>query len=97
MFYDMEQFMVPCPETFLTDASKTCDSFKYAATPFLDEDRLVESDDTVSTGALQPIASSDENYTRSRNGKVRSAQSSGQSCKERYVPNGMRIVTDCTD
>ena len=31
---------------------------KYAATPFLDEGRLVEADDAVNTGALQPIASS---------------------------------------
>ena len=39
-------------------ANKTRDSFKYAATPSLDEDSLVEADDAVNTGALQPIASS---------------------------------------
>ena len=39
-------------------ANKTRDSLKYAAIPFLDEDRLVEADDAVNTGALQPIASS---------------------------------------
>ena len=50
--------MVQCVETYLTAASKTHDSLKYAATPFLDEDRLVEADDAVNTGALQPIASS---------------------------------------
>ena len=53
----MEQFMVQCVETYLTAANKTGDSLKYAATPFLDEDRLVEADDAVNTGALQPIAS----------------------------------------
>ena len=57
MVYDMEQFMVQCVETYLTAANKTRDSFKYAATLFLD-DRLVEADDAVNTGALQPIASS---------------------------------------
>ena len=40
MISDMEQFMVQCVETYLTAANKTCDSFKYAATPYLDEDRL---------------------------------------------------------
>ena len=45
-------------ETFLTAASKTRDPLKSAATSFLDEDRLVEADDAVNTGALQPIASS---------------------------------------
>ena len=59
MVYDMEQFMVQCVETYLTAANKARDSFKYAATPFLDEDRLVEVDDAVNTGALQLIASSD--------------------------------------
>ena len=38
MIYDMEQFMVQCVETYLTAANKTRDSFKYAATPFVDED-----------------------------------------------------------
>ena len=42
----------------MTAANKTRDSLKYAATPFLDRDRLVEADDAVNTGALQPIASS---------------------------------------
>ena len=42
----------------ITAANKTRDSFKYAAVPFLDEDRLVEAGDAVNTGALQPIASS---------------------------------------
>ena len=54
----MEHFMVQCVETFLAAASKTRDSLKYAAVQFLDEDRLVEADDAVNTGALQPIASS---------------------------------------
>ena len=58
MIYDMEQFMVQCVETYLTAANKTRDSFKCAATPFLDEDKLVEADDAVNTGALQPVASS---------------------------------------
>ena len=58
MIYDMEQFMVQCVETYLTAASKTRDSLKNAAAPFLDGDRLVEADDAVNTGALQPIASS---------------------------------------
>ena len=58
MIYDMEQFMVQCVETYLAAAGKTRASFKYAATPFLDEDRLVEADDVVNTGVLQPIASS---------------------------------------
>ena len=40
MIYDMAQFMVQCVETYLTAANKTRDSLKYAATPFLDEDRL---------------------------------------------------------
>ena len=53
----MEQFMVQCVETYLTAANKTRDSFKYVATPFLDEDRLIEADNAVNTGALQPIAS----------------------------------------
>ena len=50
--------MVKCVETYLAAANKTRDSLKYAATPFLDEDRLVEADDAVNRGALQPIASS---------------------------------------
>ena len=58
MVHDMEQFMVQRVETYLTAANKTRDSFKFAAIPFLDEDRLVEADDAVNTGALQPIASS---------------------------------------
>ena len=58
IIYDMEQFMVQCVETHLAAANKTRDSFKYAATLFLDEDRHVEADDAVNTGALQPIASS---------------------------------------
>ena len=58
MIYDREQFMVQCVETYLAAANKTRDSFKYAATPSLDEDSLVEADDAVNTGALQPIASS---------------------------------------
>ena len=45
-------------ETYLTAANKTRDSLKCAATPFRDEDRLVEADDAVNTGALQSIASS---------------------------------------
>ena len=53
MIYDMEQFTVQCVETYLTAANKTRDSLKYASTPFLD-DRLVEADDAVNTGALQP-------------------------------------------
>ena len=40
MIYDMEQFMVQCVDTYLTATSKTGDSLKCAATPFLDEDRL---------------------------------------------------------
>ena len=58
MISDMEQFMVQCVETYLTAANKARDSIKYAATPFLDGDRLVEADDAVNTGALQRIASS---------------------------------------
>ena len=50
--------MVQCVETYLAAANKTRDSLKYAATPFLDENRFVEFGDAVSTGALQPIASS---------------------------------------
>ena len=42
----------------MTAANKTRDSLRCAATPFLDEDRVVEADDAVNTGALQPIASS---------------------------------------
>ena len=87
MMCDMEQFMVQCVETYLTAASETCDSLKYAAIPFLDEDRLVEADDAVRTGALQPIASSvlrNESPVRSKDGKIWSAQGSGQPCKERY-------------
>ena len=56
IIYDMEQLMVQCVETYLTAVNKTRDSLKYAATPFLDEDRLIEADDAVSTGALQQIA-----------------------------------------
>ena len=40
MICDMEQFMVQRVETYLAAANKTRDSLKYAATPFLDEDRL---------------------------------------------------------
>ena len=58
MIYDMEQFIVQRVETYLTAASITRDSLKYAATPFLDEDRFVEAGSAVNTGALQPIASS---------------------------------------
>ena len=58
MVYNMEQFMVQCVETYLIAANRTHHSPKYAATPFLDEDRLVEADDAVNTGVLQPIASS---------------------------------------
>ena len=36
----MEQFMVQCVETYSTAANETRDSLKYAATPFLDEERL---------------------------------------------------------
>ena len=50
--------MDQCVEAYLAAANKTQDSLKYAAIPFLDEDRLVEADDAVNTGALQPIASS---------------------------------------
>ena len=57
MIYDMGQFMVQCVETYLTAANKTRDSFKYAATPFLDQDRLVEADNAVNMGALQLNAS----------------------------------------
>ena len=86
MIPDMEQFMVQCVETYLAAANKIRDSFKYAATPYLDEDRPVASDDAVNTGALQPIASSVlmKVLIRSKNGKIRSAQGSGQSCKERH-------------
>ena len=42
MIYDMEQFMVQRVETYLAAANKTRDSFKYAAIPFLDEDRLLQ-------------------------------------------------------
>ena len=69
MIYDMEQFMVQCVEPFLTAANKTSDSLKYAAIPILDEDRLVEADDAVNTGALQPIASS-VLKKRSKDGKI---------------------------
>ena len=73
MIYDMEQFMVQCVETYLTAANKTRDSLKYAATPFLDEDRLVEAGDAVNTGALQPIRSFQcpyEGFMRSQDGKI---------------------------
>ena len=53
MIYDMEQFMVQCVETYLTAANETRDSLKYAATQFLEGDKLVETDDAVKAGALR--------------------------------------------
>ena len=57
MVYDMEPFMVSCVDKYLEAAGKDKSSLKYAATPFLDDDRLPEVDE-ADRGALQPIASS---------------------------------------
>jgi hypothetical protein len=53
----MESFLVQCIEKYLSMANKDKSTMKFAATPFLDEDRLSEKDET-DKGALQPIASS---------------------------------------
>ena len=85
MFYDMEQFMVQCVETYLAAASKTRDSLKCAALPFLDEDRLVESADGINTGSTAyRFQRSHESILWSKNGQIRSAEGSGQPCKERH-------------
>ena len=57
MIYDMESFLVQCIEKYLSMANKDKSTMKFAAMPFLDEDRLSEKDET-DKGALQPIASS---------------------------------------
>jgi hypothetical protein len=57
MVYDMEPFMVSCVDKYLEAAKKDKSSLKYAATPFLDDDRLPTVDE-ADRGALQPIASS---------------------------------------
>jgi hypothetical protein len=57
----MEPFMVSCVEAYLTLSGKDRSSLKFAATPFLDEDRVVEDcakDPEGAKGTLQPIASS---------------------------------------
>ena len=71
MIYDMEQFMVQCVETYLTAANKTHDIFNYAATPFLDEDRLVEADDAENTSTTAyRFQRSNESLARSKDGKI---------------------------
>eukprot|EP00972_Heterocapsa_arctica_P052867 7782942-Heterocapsa_arctica.AAC.1 len=61
MVYNMEPFMVSCVDAYLTLSKRDRSSLKFAATPFLDEDRVAEdcAKDPVGTiGTLQPIASS---------------------------------------
>eukprot|EP00972_Heterocapsa_arctica_P041686 6145525-Heterocapsa_arctica.AAC.1 len=57
----MEPFMVSCVEAYLTLSKRDRSSLKFAATPFLDEDKVVEDcakDPDGHKGTLQPIASS---------------------------------------
>eukprot|EP00972_Heterocapsa_arctica_P033101 4870021-Heterocapsa_arctica.AAC.1 len=42
MVYNMEPFMVSCVEAYLTLSKRDRSSIKFAATPFLDEDKIVE-------------------------------------------------------
>ena len=67
----MENFMVQCVETYLTAANKSRDSLKYAATPFLDEDRLVEADDAENTSTTAyRFQRSNESLARSKDGEI---------------------------
>eukprot|EP00972_Heterocapsa_arctica_P006678 976591-Heterocapsa_arctica.AAC.1 len=57
----MEPFMVSCVEAYLTLSKRDRSSLKFAATPFLDEDKVAEDcarDPEGFKGTLQPIASS---------------------------------------
>eukprot|EP00972_Heterocapsa_arctica_P107755 15869945-Heterocapsa_arctica.AAC.1 len=61
MIYNMEPFMVSCVDGYLELSKKDRSSLKFAATPFLDEDKVAEDcakDPKNECGALQPIASS---------------------------------------
>eukprot|EP00972_Heterocapsa_arctica_P110488 16266245-Heterocapsa_arctica.AAC.1 len=61
MVYNMEPFMVSCMDAFLTLSKRDRSSLKFAATPFLDEDKVVDDcakDREGHKGTLQPIASS---------------------------------------
>eukprot|EP00972_Heterocapsa_arctica_P091128 13447149-Heterocapsa_arctica.AAC.1 len=57
----MEPFMVSCVDAYLELSKKDRSSLKYAATPFLDEDKVAEDcakDPDSAKGTLQPLASS---------------------------------------
>eukprot|EP00972_Heterocapsa_arctica_P055851 8238204-Heterocapsa_arctica.AAC.1 len=61
MVYNMEPFMVSCVDAYLTLSKRDRSSLKFAATPFLDEDKVADDcakDPEGHKGALQPIASS---------------------------------------
>eukprot|EP00972_Heterocapsa_arctica_P017292 2554131-Heterocapsa_arctica.AAC.1 len=61
MVYTMEPLMVSCVDAYLELSKKDRSSLKYAANPFIDEDKVAEDcakDSEGSEGTLQPIASS---------------------------------------